>query len=90
MGYFEEGYLSSIVSLNMTDKKKSPKKEYLIYAGLGFEILACILLFSGLGYVLDRWLENEQPWFLLFLSLIGCALAIYLLVKHANQMNKRK
>ena len=73
----------------MTKKKKSPNKEYLMYAGLGFEILACILLFVGAGYALDKWMENEKPWFLLFLSLIGCALAIYLLVAKFNRMSKK-
>ncbi|RMG27858.1 MAG: AtpZ/AtpI family protein [Bacteroidetes bacterium] len=63
------------------DKKNNPLKEYLRYSSLGFEVLACILLFAGAGYGLDQWLETEKPWFLLFFSLLGCAAAIYLLVR---------
>ena len=73
----------------MTDKKSNPTKEYLRYAGLGFEVLACILLFAGGGYALDNWLGNEQPWFLLFLSLLGCGMAMYLLIRAFNKMGKK-
>lgn len=50
------------------------------YAGLGFEFLACILLFVGAGYGLDQWMETDQPWFMMVLSLVGCGIALYLLV----------
>ena len=63
------------------NKKKRPNNEYLKYTGLGFEFLACILLFVGAGYGLDQWLETEQPWFLMSLSLAGCGIALYLLVR---------
>jgi F0F1-type ATP synthase assembly protein I len=58
---------------------------YIRYAGLGFEILACILLFVGAGYGLDQWLSTSKPWFLLGLSLLGCAMAIYLMVKQLGK-----
>lgn len=65
----------------MTDKK-SPLKDYVKYTGLGFEILACILLFVGAGYGLDKWLETEKPWFMLGLSVLGCVMAIYLAIRN--------
>ena len=70
-------------------KKKDLKKEYLRYAGLGFEVLACILLFVGAGYFLDQKMENENPWFLLSISLVGCGVAMYLLIRQFNRMNEK-
>lgn len=62
-------------------KSKDDLHGYVRYAGLGFEVLACILVFVGLGYGLDQWLETEKPWFTLVLSLLGCAAAMYLLIR---------
>ncbi len=65
----------------MAKNPQDPFKEYMRYAGLGFEILACILLFAAAGYGLDQWQETEKPWYLLSLSLLGCAVAIYLMIR---------
>lgn len=65
----------------MTPQKKRPIPDYLRYTGLGFEFLACILLFVGIGYFLDNKLQTEKPWFLLVFSLLGCIAAIYLIVR---------
>ena len=70
-------------------KKSDPTKEYLRYTSLGFEVLASILLFVGLGYKLDQWLETEQPWFLLGCSLMGCGVAMYLLISRFTQKPKK-
>ena len=69
----------------MGKKPNKPINEYLKYTGLGFEILACILIFVAGGYALDRWLETEKPWFTLGLSLLGCAAAIYLMIKQLGK-----
>lgn len=60
---------------------KPPLADYLRYAGLGIEILACILVFAGGGYGLDRLMATSKPWFLLLFSLLGCAAAVYLMVR---------
>ncbi|MEO1450069.1 MAG: AtpZ/AtpI family protein [Bacteroidota bacterium] len=62
-------------------KDKHGMHAYLRYAGLGFEVLACILVFVGIGYGLDRWQETEKPWFTLGFSLFGCVAAMYLLIR---------
>jgi len=75
--------LRARVYFNDMEKKKSdksPGQEYIKYTGLGFEILAYILLFVGMGYGLDKWLDTK-PWFTLFLSLFGCGAAMYQIVK---------
>ncbi len=61
--------------------RRKPMDDYIKYAGLGFEILVCMLLFVGGGYALDQWLEPEKPWFTLGLSLLGCVVAIYLMLR---------
>ena len=66
--------------MSESDKKK-PTNNYMKYTSLGFEFLACILLFVGIGYGLDSWVETERPWFMLVFSLLGCGAAIYLLVR---------
>lgn len=58
-----------------------PRNNYIKYAGLGFEILACMLLFVGAGYALDYWLEPEKPWFTLGFSLLGCVGVIILMIR---------
>lgn len=63
------------------DKSRDARQQYLKYAGLGFEILACMLLFGGGGYALDQWLKPEKPWFTLALSLLGCVAVIFLMIR---------
>ncbi|MEL6254067.1 MAG: AtpZ/AtpI family protein [Bacteroidota bacterium] len=65
-------------------KEKDVTQSYMKYAGLGFEFLACVLLFMGLGYGLDKWLGTENPWFLLVCLVFGCVAGIYLLVKRLS------
>lgn len=74
----------NISLLPMTDepqKRNRSKGETIRYLGLGFEILATMCLFVGGGYALDQWTETEKPWYTLGLSLIGCGVAIYLMIR---------
>ncbi|MDX1906941.1 MAG: AtpZ/AtpI family protein [Bacteroidia bacterium] len=74
-----------------TPPKPDPEdimREYLRYMTAGFEVIACIMIFAGAGYGLDRWLQTEKPWFLLFLSLLGCAAALYLLIRKLGNPSK--
>ena len=56
-------------------------KEYLKYTTVGFEILAYIGAPTALGYYLDKHFETQKPWFLLVFALVGCAAAMYRLMK---------
>ncbi len=65
------------------DPEKPPQKpinEYVKYTSIGFEVLAYILIFVGGGYYLDKWLDTN-PWFTLSLSLLGCGVAMYVIIK---------
>lgn len=56
-------------------------KPYLKYAGLGFEILASMLVCIGIGYWLDQRYQTEKPWFVLGFALLGCAIVIYRMIR---------
>ena len=51
-------------------------REFARYAGLGFQFGLTFLVFCGLGYVLDRWLETG-PYGLLGGVFLGGAGASY-------------
>ena len=55
------------------------------YAGIGFEILACILLFLGAGYWLDQQFELEKPWFMITFVVLGALVAMYLMYKSISR-----
>jgi F0F1-type ATP synthase assembly protein I len=69
----------------MPKPPKKPINEYLRYTGLGFELLACILIGVGAGYWLDQHFLTEKPWFTLFLSLLGCVAAIFLMIRRLGK-----
>jgi len=50
------------------------------YATMGTQILITIVLFTFAGYKIDKWL-NTLPVFIILLSLIGVAVALYFAVK---------
>ena len=58
------------------------------YAGLGVEILACIFIFVGIGYWLDDKYQTEKPWFLLIFALLGCVVALWLMIRTILPSNK--
>ena len=51
------------------DRPREPRSP-LAFAGLGFEILAPILVGIYGGYLLDRWLDT-RPWFIATGLLVG-------------------
>ncbi len=63
------------------EDKRKQSFSYLRYAGLGFEILACMLVCVGAGYLIDEWLAPSRPWFTLGFSLVGCAAVVFLMIR---------
>ncbi len=72
----------------MAKKSRKAAKEYLRYAGMGFEILVALLLCVGAGYGLDQYVRTEKPWFTLGFSLLGCGVAIYLMIRSLDKSKK--
>jgi F0F1-type ATP synthase assembly protein I len=44
---------------------------------MSMELISAVLLWAGLGHLLDRWLGTD-PWFLAIGALVGNAAGIYL------------
>lgn len=72
----------------MADPKPDKNKEILRYAGMGFEILATMILCVGAGYYLDQKVGTEKPWFTLGFSLLGCGVALYLMIRSLDKTKK--
>jgi len=52
---------------------------------MGVELMAAILTWAGLGYLLDRWLGTD-PWFLAIGALVGNGAGIYLIWLRSSRM----
>lgn len=63
------------------NQKKKHLNNYAKYSGIGFQMLAIILLGVFGGVKLDEWLKLEFPVFTVILSLLSVILAIYTVVK---------
>jgi ATP synthase protein I len=77
-------------------KKKSPKQSqnqkdnnpkntgltsFVRYSGMGFQMVAIILLFYWAGSKLDERSGNEKPIYTAILTLLGVFAGIYLVIK---------
>jgi len=65
---------------------KGKHHNYLRYTSIGFELVGSLLLFVFIGYSLDKRVGTEKPWFMLVFSLIGCGVAMYLMIRRINQI----
>jgi F0F1-type ATP synthase assembly protein I len=52
---------------------------------MGMELVAAILTWSGIGWLVDRWL-GTAPWFLVIGGLIGNAAGLYLIWLRSGRM----
>jgi F0F1-type ATP synthase assembly protein I len=62
-------------------KKKLSNNSFIQYTGMGFQILAYILIFIWLGYKLDGWIGLKMPVFTVVLSLVGVIAAMYSIIR---------
>ena len=63
------------------NKKKKPFDNFIKYSNIGIQMLVIITAGVFGGYRLDKWMENKFPVFLLLLSTIAVAAAIYTAIK---------
>lgn len=66
---------------NDLKKKKKQFDNFVRYSNIGIQMLVIIAAGVFGGYELDRWMENKFPVFLVILSTIGVAAAIYTAIK---------
>lgn len=70
----------------MSEQKGGLK--YLKYAGMGFQLVAVIVIFVWAGIKLDERIGPDQKKFTLIFSLFGIVLSFYLLFKSVKNLNK--
>jgi F0F1-type ATP synthase assembly protein I len=54
---------------------------YAKYSSLGIQIVAIVLLCTGLGYFIDQKMMLSKPYFTGGFALMGCILAMIYMVK---------
>jgi F0F1-type ATP synthase assembly protein I len=64
-------------------------RELLPYTNLPYQLAVTILVFFGIGYGLDNWLET-YPTYTVILSIAGVALGLYSFVRTAIDLSTKK
>jgi len=62
-------------------------QQMAVIAGV-FVVVVGILVGSFIGWMLDRWLGNEKPWFFILFFLLGAAAGILNIVRMAMREKK--
>lgn len=69
------------MSTDPDQNRKQKQNDIGRWAGAGMQMLAVIGGFTALGWWLDQKSENHTPWWTLGLSLTGCGLSMYYLIR---------
>lgn len=75
-----------------TRKKETRRTETLSamrFAGLGMELAGSVLVLAGLGYLADRYFENETAWGVLVGALLGFAFGMFNLFRLVAKINSQ-
>ena len=64
-----------------SNKAAKTLKSYARYAGIGFQMIAVIGLFTFIGYKLDEQREAELPLLTALFSLAGVCIALYQVIR---------
>ncbi|GAB4247858.1 MAG: hypothetical protein Kow00129_08490 [Thermoleophilia bacterium] len=57
--------------------------------GVGFTLVAYVLVFTGIGYGLDRWLGTE-PWLMVGGVFVGAAVGFWAMVRTLTETSGRR
>lgn len=60
--------------------KQEQLKPYLKYSGLGFQMIAIIMVAAYAGMWLDEQQSNKNPWFTVAFMLVAVIASIYLVI----------
>lgn len=66
---------------NKPPSEKKPVKNFLRYSGLGFQMLATILLGVLIGQGLDYYVELNKPWFTVVFTVLFVLIALFNVVR---------
>ncbi len=70
---------------NSEEKSTRSSKVYARYAGIGFQMVAVIGLFTFIGYKLDQNRNAKQPLMTALFSLAGVGIALYQVIKSVTK-----
>ncbi len=70
---------------NSEEKSTRSLKAYARYAGIGFQMVAVIGLFTFIGYKLDQSRNAKQPLLTALFSLAGVGVALYQVIKSVTK-----
>jgi F0F1-type ATP synthase assembly protein I len=60
-------------------------KPYLKYSGLGFQMIAVLVLAAWGGMALDDKMGNKNPWWTIGLMLLGVITSMYMIIKSVTK-----
>lgn len=69
------------------DDRGFDRKE-LRWVGVGIEFCVVVLAFCFAGYLIDMWIENEEPEFMITGFFIGFVFMMYWLFKSTRELRK--
>ena len=67
-----------------TGESQSELRAWHRLAAVGFEFIVAVLMFGGIGYLIDRK-AGTGPWLMVVGFGVGFAVGLYLLVRTANR-----
>lgn len=70
------------------DKNQSRQdqlKPYLKYSGLGFQMIAVLVLAAWGGMTLDEKMGNKNPWWTIGLMLLGVISSMFMIIKSVTK-----
>lgn len=70
---------------NPEEKSARSLKAYARYAGIGFQMVAVIGLFTFIGYKLDQRRNADLPLLTALFSLAGVCIALYQVIKSVTK-----
>ena len=71
-------------ALQMSD---DPLRDLSQISGLGFVLVSYVLVFTGGGYLLDRWLGTD-PWLMVGGVFVGAALGFIYMIRMLTSANR--
>ena len=75
----------------MVDNRNRRQQEAISamrFAGLGMELAGSVLVLAGLGYLVDRYFQNDTSWGVLVGALLGFGFGMFNLFRLVLKINK--
>jgi ATP synthase protein I len=70
---------------NNNPSRQDQLKPYLKYSGLGFQMIAVLVLAAWGGMTLDDKVGNKNPWWTIGLMLLGVITSMYMIIKSVTK-----